>query len=409
MRRVFIPFLLLVATLLVSACGDRVVMRAPLGGIPPAQQAPGGGGLAADAPPPPLVKPPGGGAADSRGIVVLPGDTVHSIAQRYQVPNRALIELNRLEPPYALEPGRVLILPAPQFHTVARGETLYGLSRRYRTDLASLARLNNLAPPYGIYDGQVLRLPGQEVAMAQASVNPPVSVPVAAAPPPAGGITVQEIPPASVPAVPATVPSPAASPPVAASPSPPQSQAQPPAAPQQAEPVPSGAGVLPPPIAPVDPPPPQTAALPPTRAGSGQFLWPAKGRLISGFGSKPGGQHNDGINIEVAHGAPVRAAESGTVIYAGNELKGYGNLLLVRHAGGWVTAYAHNDQLLVRRGAQVARGQVIAQAGSSGGVGSPQVHFEIRRGREAVDPMRYLGPPDAVSSTVVPAGRPGPG
>uniref|UniRef100_UPI0013C46301 murein hydrolase activator EnvC family protein n=1 Tax=Desertibaculum subflavum TaxID=2268458 RepID=UPI0013C46301 len=156
-------------------------------------------------------------------------------------------------------------------------------------------------------------------------------------------------------------------------------------------------------------PPPQVAALPPARAGSLLFTWPVKGRVVSGFGPKPGGQHNDGINIEVARGSPVRAAEAGTVVYAGNELKGYGNLVLIRHAGGWVTAYAHNDEILVRRGAQIGKGHLIAKSGASGGIGSPQVHFEIRKGREPVDPIRYLGTPETVSGAAGRGGLPGPG
>lgn len=401
MRRAFFHFLPAALTLLLTACGDRIVMRPPMQGVPPAQQAPGGtaGGVWADTPSVPLMKPPVDAGNDGRSVVVLPGDTVHSIAQRYQVPNRALIEANRLEPPYGLEPGRMLLLPAQQFHTVARGETLYGLSRRYRTDLASLARVNNLSPPYGIYDGQVLRLPGQEVAMAPAT--PPPSPVTGSSPVPnrESGISVQEVPPPPSLGT-ATEASPTASSPVPP-PSPPAAAPPSTAAPSSRDAAPAGTAPPshppPPPVVQNDPPPPQTAAITPPRTGSGQFLWPAKGRLLSGFGPKPGGQHNDGINIEVAQGSPVRAAESGTVIYAGNELRGYGNLLLIRHAGGWVTAYAHNEQLLVRRGAQVARGQVIAHAGSSGGVGSPQVHFEIRRGREAVDPLRYLGPQEPVS------------
>lgn len=136
---------------------------------------------------------------------------------------------------------------------------------------------------------------------------------------------------------------------------------------------------------------PRRAAVPPPppRQGS-KFLWPVKGRILSGFGPKPGGQHNDGINIRTTRGAEVRAADAGVVAYAGDELSGYGNLLLLRHAGGWVTAYAHNDRLLVKRGDKVSRGQVIARAGATGGVNEAQLHFEVRKGRAAVDPLRYL-------------------
>ena len=120
------------------------------------------------------------------------------------------------------------------------------------------------------------------------------------------------------------------------------------------------------------------------------FRWPVKGRILSRYGSKPGGTRNEGINIAVPEGTSIRAAEDGVVAYAGNELKGYGNLVLIRHQGGWVTAYAHNRDLFVRRGDTVRRGDVIAKAGQTGSVESPQLHFELRKGATAVDPMKYL-------------------
>ena len=112
--------------------------------------------------------------------------------------------------------------------------------------------------------------------------------------------------------------------------------------------------------------------------------------MISNFGGKPNGQQNDGINISVPENTAVKASEDGVVAYAGNELKGYGNLVLVRHTGGWVTAYAHNSELLVHKGETVKRGQVIAKAGQTGGVAAPQVHFEIRKGSTPVDPAQHL-------------------
>ena len=127
----------------------------------------------------------------------------------------------------------------------------------------------------------------------------------------------------------------------------------------------------------------------PPREG-GRFLWPLRGQILSGYGPKDGGLHNDGINIKAQRGDPVKAAEAGVVVYADDGLKGYGNLLLIRHAGGWVTAYAHNDRLLVKRGDQVGKGDVIAWAGISGGVSEPQLHFEIRKGTAAVNPVPYL-------------------
>ena len=134
------------------------------------------------------------------------------------------------------------------------------------------------------------------------------------------------------------------------------------------------------------PPPPRT---------SGKFLWPAEGRVIARFGWAGKGLRNDGINIRVREGVPVRAADAGVVAYSGNELRGFGNLLLIKHGDGFTTAYAHNSQLLVQRGDQVTRGQTIARAGSTGNVAEPQVHFEVRRGSTALDPLKYLPAPQS--------------
>ena len=119
--------------------------------------------------------------------------------------------------------------------------------------------------------------------------------------------------------------------------------------------------------------------------------WPVRGVVVSEFGPKPGGLENDGINIAAPRGTPFRAADNGVVIYAGNELRGFGNLLLVRHESGMVTAYAHADETLVQRGDQVRRGQTIGRVGSTGNVTTPQLHFEVRRGTRAVNPSEYLG------------------
>jgi murein DD-endopeptidase MepM/ murein hydrolase activator NlpD len=136
----------------------------------------------------------------------------------------------------------------------------------------------------------------------------------------------------------------------------------------------------------------QLAAVTPTVAtGSGQFGWPVQGQVISKFGATADGLRNDGINISAPAGAPVVAAADGVVAYAGNELRGFGNMILIRHANGWVTAYAHNQSLNVQKGDTVKRGQTIARVGQTGNVTAPQLHFEIRKGTSAQDPMKYLG------------------
>jgi murein DD-endopeptidase MepM/ murein hydrolase activator NlpD len=117
-----------------------------------------------------------------------------------------------------------------------------------------------------------------------------------------------------------------------------------------------------------------------------------KGRLLSGYGAGANGTHNDGVNIAAPRGTHIQASDDGVVAYAGNELRGFGNLVLVKHAGGWMTAYAHCESLAVKKGDKVRRGQVIAKVGETGTVGEPQLHFELRRGTRALDPMGYLAP-----------------
>lgn len=124
--------------------------------------------------------------------------------------------------------------------------------------------------------------------------------------------------------------------------------------------------------------------------GKVKFAWPVKGKIISSFGSKGGGVKNDGINIAVAKGTTVKASEAGIVVYAGNELKGYGNLLLIRHEKGFMTAYAHADKVFVKTGDVVAKGDKIATVGMTGNVKTPQLHFEIRKKTKSVNPKKYL-------------------
>jgi murein DD-endopeptidase MepM/ murein hydrolase activator NlpD len=224
-----------------------------------------------------------------------------------------------------------------QSHVVNAGDTLYSLGRRYRVSHVEIARANGIQNEAALRIGQRLTSPGD--SSASASTTTPFS------------------------------------PPPAATPAPQRTVAAP-------EPAQKAAAVT----------PVSTSATEEPRAlgGSPQFRWPVRGRVISGYGAKANGQHNDGINLAVPEGAEVKAAEDGVVAYAGNELKGYGNLVLLRHSDGWMTAYAHNSQLLVKRGDSVKRGQNVARAGQTGGVTSPQVHFEIRKGSTPVDPTQYL-------------------
>ena len=268
------------------------------------------------------------------------GDTVFGISRKFEVPLRSVIDANGLEPPYNLRVGQNLQIPRQRIHTVEAGNTVYGISRTYGVDLSELVRLNDIAQPYTIAVGQRLILPtasGGQVASA-------ASAPAQPAPLDAGD---------SQPMAPETAPSVAA-----------------PAAPQAI---------------------PAAIPTPPARSG-GKFLWPVEGRLLSVYGPTADGLHNDGLNIEAPAGTPVLAAENGVVAYAGNELRGFGNLLLIKHSDGWVTAYAHTASFLVERGQSVTRGQQIATVGRSGSVDRPQLHFEIRKGSRAIDPREMLGP-----------------
>jgi murein DD-endopeptidase MepM/ murein hydrolase activator NlpD len=122
-----------------------------------------------------------------------------------------------------------------------------------------------------------------------------------------------------------------------------------------------------------------------------KFDWPLRGQVVLAFGTHSGGVQNDGINIAAPKGTPVKAAEGGTVLYAGDEVKGFGKLVLIGHADGYVTAYANNDELMVAKGKRVAKGEVIAKVGQTGNVTSPQLHFEIRQKNKPVDPSTLLG------------------
>jgi len=299
-------------------------------------------------------------------VQVAAGQTLYAISRAHNVPVRALIELNNLDPPYALRTGQTIRIPNLPTHLVAEGETLNSISRVYGVGVRALAETNRLEPPYRIVPGSRLLIPraeGATPAVATATLTPTPHV--------------LTLPPGMVDTA------------APAAPSAPMSS------PEHVLRLPPGMENAPPPeSAAVEPASLPVAPSPPTKAlpGGHGFLWPVQGEIASGFGPKAGGTQNDGVNIVARRGTAVHAAADGVVVYAGNELRGYGNLLLVRHAGGWMTAYAHNDELLVGRGAKVKRGQVIAKVGGTGGVSSPQLHFELRQGGRPVDPLQVMGP-----------------
>jgi murein DD-endopeptidase MepM/ murein hydrolase activator NlpD len=309
-------------------------------------------------------------------IIVGTSDTLDILARRYNVSSAAILQANGYKGPRVLSPGQQLIIPrqaavaaapaapvaskpvaaaaAPSsIHVVNRGDTLMGIARRNRVTVAELARANNLDQSARLSLGMKLTVPGSRSA-AVAAVGQPVAT-----------IPAQPVAPAAAPATK-----------MAAAGGPPQAARLASATTNVTEekPVVEQTSVK---------PSEATGALP-------TFRWPVRGKVITSYGAKTNGKSNDGINLAVPEGTPVKAAEDGVVAYSGNELKGYGNLVLVRHSNGYVTAYAHASELLVKRGDTIKRGQVIAKSGQSGEVGSPQLHFEIRKGSSPVDPLQFL-------------------
>jgi murein DD-endopeptidase MepM/ murein hydrolase activator NlpD len=349
----------------------------------------------------PAVDPKSFGKTVGGEYVVAPGDTLAVVAARTNTPIRSLIDMNGLQPPYGLAPGTRLALKQRSQYVAQQGDTLAGLATRYGVSQSDLVAINHLTPPYTLKPGQTLSLPSQSEssnlpAMTAAAVPPPTpagSVSSAPLPPPSGakvGATPLPLPtPTPTPAppkpAPAAVPSKTPAEPVAGTKSAPPPAAKPTAkakTPEQVEAETEAA---------VEAAEAAKQAGPAAGTGKGPFVWPVQGKVIGAFGSSTEGSKNDGINIAAPSGAPVVAAADGTVAYAGNELRGFGNMILLRHDGGYVTAYAHNASLLVKKGDKVKRGQIIARVGQTGAVFGPQLHFEIRKGTQPVDPMSFLG------------------
>jgi murein DD-endopeptidase MepM/ murein hydrolase activator NlpD len=336
-------------------------------------------------------------------VEVQPGDTLYGLSRRHRVGVAELMQVNNLTNPN-LHPGQKLYLPqgyaanhsqpAPMqtasvqappppsvpadldakyrgSYTMRPGDSLYGVSRSYGVSVAELQQANGITDARGLKAGATLRVPdtnGGSPAqpLQQVAVNPPATQPQYQQPQQYQQAQPQPQPPQSYQSN-----NPSTQPTIINGANPNT---------QVANRNGGATAAINPPVQPQQP----------AARGSDKLRWPVSGRIITGFGQRSDGTHNDGINLSVPLGTSVHAAEGGTVAYAGSELKGYGNLILLRHDNGWVTAYAHNDQLNVKRGDKVQRGQVIATAGRSGSVDQPQVHFELRQGSKPVDPVPFL-------------------
>jgi len=244
-------------------------------------------------------------------------------------------------------PGSAAGPDAVPVYVVKHKDTVDSIAQRYGVTVQSIVDRNKLQPPYPLRAGQTIMVPGAKYV---APTDPELTAPgpTEAAAPPSGSVKKEALPPPG----------------------------------QQAAAAPPPAAGEPTPLAP--------AATAPPAGPTPRFQWPLRGKIITPYGNS-GGQKSDGIDIATTNGAPVKAADGGKVVYAGDGVPKLGNLLLIEHSAGYITAYGNNEALLVKKDDVVKKGQTIARAGSSGGVDSPRLHFEIRRGgSQTIDPVSML-------------------
>ena len=261
-------------------------------------------------------------------VEVRANDTLYAVATRYQVTPQSVIEANGLQPPYNLRKGQALKLVPRRTHIVRPGDSVYVISQRYAVSQYQLSQLNYLKPPFELKIGQKLQLPNS-LDFSVLDVGLP------------DGVSSTNI----------------------------------------AQPTPTETSV---------PTAPRKRFVAPSLAGSSGFTWPVQGEIITEFGPSQRGVHNDGVNIAASEGASVGAAAKGRVAFVGTNIKSFGKLVLVKHDGGIITAYAHLGDISVKEGDIVTAGQSIGTIGRSGRVDSPQLHFEIRKSRQPVYPRSLI-------------------
>lgn len=291
-------------------------------------------------------------SADGRAVAtttytVRSGDTLRVIADRTGAGSEAIVRANAMVAPFIVHPGQQLTIPGGRYHLVRSGETGIAIARAYGVPWQQVVAANALTDPYILRTGQRILIPGGVTAAAPGS---PSNAATRAA---RFTLNIEDIVTGGEPAIAAN------------------------AAPVRAQPTPSR------PLASTA----AVAAPPPVRGG---FQWPATGNLLSRFGRGQSGERNDGIKIGVPVGTPILAANDGVVIYAGSEVPALGGLVMLRHSNGLITVYGHASELLVQRGQTVNRGQAVALSGDSGFAPRPQLHFEMRQGRDPIDPLTRL-------------------
>ncbi len=255
------------------------------------------------------------------------GDNLYSISRKLNLSISSLITINKIAPPYKIFPKQNLILPKQSFHRVKKGETLYSISRRYQTDVYSISKLNNIKNINSINEGQQLTIYADIKIATQNNNRSNVNK-----------FNIKKNDTKKL----------------------------------------------------LESKKKSNQNLKKNFSKNSKFIWPVKGKLISKYGKSSDGFFNDGININTKLNQEVGASNDGIIIYSGNEIPGYGNLVLIKHSQNWITAYAHLGKVSIEKGDKVKKGQIIGLVGKTGNVGKPQLHFEIRKGKEAVNPLNYL-------------------
>ena len=270
----------------------------------------------------------------SRTVTAMANDTIYSIATRYGVTPQSLIVDNNLNAPFTISQGQQFSITPPREHIVKRTDSIFRISQRYAVSQYHIAELNELSEPYQLVEGQALLIPdthdftvldgakGVDTTLARPANAPQTSVAKA-------NSTLVSVPKSTK---------------------------------------------------------PQKNFVAPSFGANDGFTWPVEGQIILDFGPAAKGVHNDGVNIAADSGTNVQASAPGTVAYIGRNLKSFGSMVLVKHDGGYITAYAHLDEIRVAEGDVLGAGEVLGTVGATGRVDSPQLHFEVRQSRQPINP-----------------------
>ncbi len=287
-------------------------------------------------------------------IIVKKGDTIYSIAKSTKVPLKDLILRNKLTAPFKISIGDKILIPNTAFHLVKKKDTIYSISKKYGVSLNSLVKLNKIEVPYTLLIGQKVLLPASisnenEKNIAHVIKDKSKTKII---------ISNSKSQQKEISTIKVTKEEKLIS--------------------KNKEVTKEQKEII------------DRLVIKPDPLSSRKFKWPTKGTVIAEYNIKTSGLRNNGINISAVIGTPVFAANNGVIAYAGNELKGLGNLIIIKHDKNYMTIYAHNDEILVKKGDKVNKGSKIATVGKTGRVSTPQLHFEIRYKTKSINPRDLL-------------------